>query len=70
MAPHFLVVNAQDATVAFIAAGTAANAVHSYRSALTYWSAWLQWRYSQALNDTLLPATVALQLFSIIWPGR
>jgi len=58
--PSFLAVNAQEAA-AFIAAGTAANTVRSYRSALTYWSAWLQLRYGQVLGDTPLPATVAVQ---------
>jgi integrase len=58
---HFLAINAQEAAAAFVAAGTAANTVRSYRSALTYWSAWLQLRYGQALGDAPLPATVALQ---------
>lgn len=53
--------NAQQAAQAFIAAGTAANTVRSYRSALAYWSAWLQLRYGQALSDTPLPDTVAVQ---------
>jgi hypothetical protein len=59
--PHVLAINAQEAAAAFIAAGTAANTVRSYRSALTYWSAWLQLRYGQALGDAPLPATVAVQ---------
>jgi integrase len=59
--PHFLALNAQEAAAAFIAAGTAANTVRSYRSALAYWSAWLQLRYGQVLGDTPLPATVAVQ---------
>lgn len=42
-------------------AGTAANTVRSYRSALAYWSAWLQLRYDQVLGDAPLPASVALQ---------
>jgi integrase len=58
---HFLASNAQEAAAAFIAAGTAANTVRSYRSALAYWSAWLQLRYGQALGDSPLPATVAVQ---------
>lgn len=58
---HFLALNAQEAAAAFIAAGTAANTVRSYRSALAYWSAWLQLRYGQALGDAPLPATVAVQ---------
>lgn len=36
--PHVLAINAQEAASAFIAAGTAANTVRSYRSALAYWS--------------------------------
>jgi integrase len=53
--------NAQQAAQAFIAAGTAANTVRSYRSALAYWSAWLQLRYGRALGDSPLPDTVVLQ---------
>ena len=59
--PHFLASNAQAAAAAFIAAGTAASTVRSYRSALAYWSAWLHLRYGQALGDAPLPATVAIQ---------
>lgn len=59
--PHFLALNAQEAAAAFIAAGTATNTVRSYRSALAYWSAWLQLRYGQVLGDAPLPATVAVQ---------
>ena len=59
--PHVLAINAQEAAAAFIAAGTSANTVRSYRSALTYWSAWLQLRYGQALGDAPLPAAVAIQ---------
>lgn len=58
---HFLAINAQETAAAFIAAGTAANTVRSYRSALTYWSAWLQLRYGQALGDAPLPPAVAMQ---------
>jgi integrase len=58
---HFLASNAQAAAAAFLAAGTAANTVRSYRSALSYWSAWLQLRYGQALGDVPLPPAVALQ---------
>jgi len=58
---HVLAENAQYAAAAFIAAGTAANTVRSYRSALTYWSAWLQLRYGQVLGDAPLPATVTVQ---------
>jgi integrase len=51
----------QAAAAAFMAAGTAANTVRSYRSALTYWSAWLQGRYAVVLGATSLPVTVVLQ---------
>ncbi|SDG58827.1 Site-specific recombinase XerD [Pseudomonas abietaniphila] len=53
--------NAREAAKAFIAAGTAANTVRSYRSALAYWSAWLQLRYGRTLGDAPLPDTVAVQ---------
>lgn len=46
---------------AFMAAGTAANTVRSYQSALAYWSAWLQVRYQRTLGDGALPAEVAVQ---------
>jgi len=59
--PQILALNAQEAAAAFIAAGTAANTVRSYRSALAYWSAWLQLRYGQVLGDAPLPAAVAIQ---------
>lgn len=59
--PHFLARNAQEAAAAFVEAGIAANTVRSYRSALTYWSAWLQLRYGQALGDAALPPSVAVQ---------
>jgi integrase len=59
--PQFLALHAQEAAAAFIAAGTAANTVRSYRSALAYWSAWLQLRYGQALGDAPLPPAVAVQ---------
>ncbi|PBK53362.1 integrase [Pseudomonas syringae pv. actinidiae] len=58
---HVLAENAHYAAAAFIAAGTATNTVRSYRSALTYWSAWLQLRYGHVLGDAPLPATVAVQ---------
>ena len=58
---HALALNAQEAAAAFIAAGTAANTVRSYRSALAYWSAWLQLRYGQVLGDAPLPPAVATQ---------
>ncbi|WP_434570361.1 site-specific integrase [Pseudomonas sp. Z3-6] len=56
-----LALNAQEAAAAFIAAGTAANTVRSYRSALAYWSAWLQLRFGQALGDAPLTPAVAVQ---------
>jgi integrase len=61
--PQSLALHAQEAAAAFIAAGTAANTVRSYRSALAYWSAWLQLRYGLALGDGdgALPAPVAVQ---------
>ncbi|WP_192557989.1 tyrosine-type recombinase/integrase [Pseudomonas allokribbensis] len=59
--PQSLALHAQEAAAAFIAAGTAANTVRSYRSALAYWSAWLQLRYGQALGDAPLPVPVAIQ---------
>lgn len=59
--PHCLALQAQEAAAAFIAAGTAANTVRSYRSALAYWSAWLQLRYGQVLGDAPLPPSVAVQ---------
>ncbi|MBM5461549.1 site-specific integrase [Pseudomonas sp. P66] len=49
------------AAEAFIAAGTAANTVRSYRSALAYWAGWLQLRYGRALGDGALPPEVAVQ---------
>jgi integrase len=61
LALHFLTQSAQVAAEAFVAAGTAANTVRSYRSALTYWSAWLRLRFGTALGDGPLPDTVVLQ---------
>ena len=58
---HGLSANAEQAAAAFIAAGTAANTVRSYHSALTYWSAWLQLRNGLPLGNGPLPATVAVQ---------
>lgn len=51
----------QAAAAAFVAAGTAANTVRSYRSALTYWAAWLQGRYGAVLGEAPLPPTVVVQ---------
>ena len=51
----------QAAAAAFVAAGTAENIVRSYRSALTYWTAWLQGRYGQPLGDAPLPVAVVVQ---------
>jgi hypothetical protein len=59
--PHALAQHAQAAAAAFIAAGTAANTVRSYRSALAYWPAWLQLRYGQRLGDAAVPSAVAIQ---------
>lgn len=59
--PHALALHAQEAAAEFIAAGTAASTVRSYRGALTYWSAWLQLRYGQVLRHAPLPATVVIQ---------
>lgn len=56
-----MALKAQEAAGALIAAGKAKNTVRSYLSALAYWSAWLQLRYSQNLGDAPLPATVAVQ---------
>ena len=53
--------SARAAASAFVAAGTAANTVRSYRSALTYWTAWLQGRYGHTLSDTALPVAVIVQ---------
>lgn len=52
---------ARAAAAAFLAAGTAANTVRSYRSALTYWAAWLQLRYGRSLEAGPLSDTVAVQ---------
>lgn len=56
-----LAASTRAAADAFIAAGTAANTVRSYQSALAYWSAWLQLRYRRALGDGALPPEVAVQ---------
>ncbi|HFF2105187.1 site-specific integrase [Pseudomonas aeruginosa] len=52
---------ARAAAAAFVAAGTAANTVRSYRSALAYWTGWLQLRYRRHLEDGPLPEAVAVQ---------
>ncbi|HCF7008353.1 TPA: site-specific integrase [Pseudomonas aeruginosa] len=52
---------ARAAAAAFVAAGTAANTVRSYRSALAYWAGWLQLRYRRHLEDGALPEVVAVQ---------
>ncbi|WP_449103039.1 site-specific integrase [Pseudomonas extremaustralis] len=62
LALHGLTDSTRAAAEAFIAAGTAANTVRSYRSALAYWAAWLQLRYARALGDGPLPVEVAVQL--------
>lgn len=51
----------QAAAAAFVAAGTAAHTVRSYRSALTYWAAWLHGRYGYALGAAPLPPAVVVQ---------
>lgn len=56
-----LAASTRAAADAFIAAGTAANTVRSYQSALAYWSAWLQLRYRRTLGDGALPPEVAVQ---------
>jgi integrase len=61
LVPSVLATSAQAAAEAFIAAGTAANTVRSYRSALAYWQAWLQLRYGRALGDGALPVPVVVQ---------
>ncbi|WP_080712549.1 site-specific integrase [Pseudomonas brassicacearum] len=58
---HGLAENTRAAAEAFIAAGTAANTVRSYRSAFAYWAAWLQLRYRRALGDGALPPSVVVQ---------
>ncbi|MGE6563279.1 site-specific integrase [Pseudomonas hunanensis] len=45
----------------FIAAGTPASTMRSYRSALAYWAAWLQVRYDRSLADGGLPPEIAAQ---------
>lgn len=52
---------ARAAAAAFVAAGTAANTLRSYRSALAYWAAWLQLRYGRTLETGPLEDTVAVQ---------
>jgi integrase len=53
--------SSQAAAAAFVAAGTPPNTVRSYRSALTYWTGWLQVRYGHALHAAALPPAVAAQ---------
>ena len=50
LSAEHLDVEARAAAAAFIAAGIAANTVRSYRSALAYWSGWLQLRYGRTLE--------------------
>ncbi|MBF3058461.1 tyrosine-type recombinase/integrase [Pseudomonas aeruginosa] len=52
---------ARAAAAAFVAAGTAANTVRSYRSALAYWAGWLQLRYGFTLESSPLTEMVAVQ---------
>lgn len=58
---HRLDESARAAAEAFMTAGTAANTVRSYRSALSYWAGWLQLRYARTLGDAGLPAAVVVQ---------
>lgn len=51
----------QTAAAAFVAAGTAANTVRSYRTALAYWAAWLHGRYDHAFGNAPLPTPVVVQ---------
>ena len=57
--PTKLTQHTQAAVDAFIAAGTAANTVRSYRSALAYWDAWLQLRRANPERNSV-PACLAL----------
>lgn len=61
LTPDSLALSSQQAAAAFVLAGTAANTVRSYRTALAYWAAWLQLRYGQVLGDGPVPVPVALQ---------
>ncbi|MFJ2550107.1 site-specific integrase [Pseudomonas sp. NPDC087612] len=61
LALHSLADSTRAAAEAFISAGTAANTVRSYQSALSYWSAWLRLRYHRSLGDGALPPDVAVQ---------
>ena len=61
LAVHHLNAEARSAAAAFVAAGTAANTVRSYRSALAYWAGWLQLRYGYTLEAGPLADTVAVQ---------
>ncbi|WP_339476034.1 site-specific integrase [Pseudomonas sp. RL_5y_Pfl2_69] len=61
LAVHELTDSTRSAADAFITAGTAANTVRSYQSALAYWSTWLHLRYRRALGDGALPPEVAVQ---------
>jgi len=58
---HELAESTRAAAEAFIAAGTAANTVRSYRSALRYLAAWLQLRYGRALGDGALTPEEVIQ---------
>ena len=70
LAVHHLNAEARSAAAAFVAAGTAANTVRSYRSALAYWAGWLQLRYGYTLEAGPLADTVAVQFILIIWRVR
>jgi hypothetical protein len=56
LAPHELAASTRAAAEAFIAAGTAANTVRSYQSALAYWSAWLRLRWPARARRRCLAA--------------
>jgi integrase len=58
---HVLEQSTEEAAAAFIEAGTAANTVRSYRSALNYWAAWLQLRYRKKLGDEVITPNVVVQ---------
>lgn len=53
--------SAQRAINAFVAACAGTNTDRSYRSALSYWAAWLKLRYRRALDDGCLPPEIAAQ---------
>lgn len=58
---HVLEDSTEAAAAAFIQAGTAANTVRSYRSALKYWGAWFQLRYRKNFGGKALTPEVVVQ---------